>query len=66
METYENNGEECFSMKKETMIKVLVRYERGLRVMRDMAITEKEESDAMRYEFDRNVFEQAIKELRKE
>lgn len=53
-------------MKKDVIIKVLKRYERGLRVMRDIAISEKEESDAMRYEFDRNAFEQAIKELRKE
>lgn len=50
-------------MKTETIIKVLKRYERGLRVMRDMAISEKEELDAMRYEFDRNVFETVIKEL---
>lgn len=50
-------------MKKGTIIKVLARYEKSLRVMRDMAISENEESDAMRYEFDRNVFETVIKEL---
>ena len=53
-------------MKKETIIKVLSRYERGLKVMRDMAISEKDMFDAKQYDFDRIVFEQAIKELRKE
>lgn len=53
-------------MKKGTIIKVLARYEKSLRVMRDMAISEKDMSDAKQYDFDRMVFEQAIKELRKE
>lgn len=54
------------NMKKDTMIKVLARYEKSLRAMRDMAFSENEKEDAEHYEFDRKVFEQAIKELRKE
>ena len=53
-------------MKKETIIKVLSRYERGLKVMSDMALKDKEYKDVGHYEFDRFAFEQAIKELRKE
>lgn len=51
-------------MKSETMIKVLKRYKRGLESMHTMAIIENEpQSIIAHYEFDTQVFEQAIAEL---
>lgn len=51
-------------MKSETMLKVLKRYKRVLESMHIMAIIENElQSIIAHYEFDIQVFEQAIKEL---
>lgn len=49
-------------MKKETVLKVLKRYEKGLKRLKDLA-ADAGDSDILRYEFDRSAFEQAIKEL---
>ena len=51
-------------MKSETVIKVLNRYKRGLESMHNIAIIENEsQSIIAHYEFDIQVFKQAIKEL---
>ena len=51
-------------MKSETVIKVLKRYEKSLESMRNMAIIENEsQSIIAHYEFDMQVFKQAIEEL---
>lgn len=48
-------------MKKETVIKVLQRYESGLRSMEVEAMAQNEPKDAERYRFDKNVMIEAIK-----
>lgn len=48
-------------MKDETIIKVLKRYAKGLNVMACDCKTKEEQIDKQHYEFDKKVFEQAIK-----
>ena len=55
-------------MKVETVIKVLKRYAKGLNVMACDCKTEDEKADKQHYQFDKQVFEEAIRliESRKE
>ena len=55
-------------MKIETVIKVLKRYAKGLNVMACDCKTEEEKIDKQHYQFDKQVFEEAIRliESRKE
>lgn len=55
-------------MKTETVIKVLKRYAKSLNVMACDCKTEEEKIDRQHYQFDKQVFEEAIRliESRKE
>ena len=50
-------------MKKETVIKVLKRYEKSLLALKSISINENALDDADRYDFDSLVFRKAIEEL---
>lgn len=55
-------------MKQETVVKVLKRYVKSLNVMACDCRTEEEKIDKQHYQFDKQVFEEAIRliESRKE
>lgn len=48
-------------MKKETVIKVLNRYCKGLAAMEKQALFDKEENDAKQYHFDMCALKEAVK-----
>lgn len=51
-------------MKKETVMKVLNRYCKGLAAMEKQALFDKEENDAKQYHFDMCALKEAVKQTK--